>query len=300
MREICLHEIGHALGLVNHSQDPHDIMYPYLISQNALSQRDLKTFHMLYDFQPPDSVLRLARAPKGTPDYPFGLIALSSDDYDAYTRTATAYLRKHFAPFSAGPMLECNVRFFVDASGNVFNCRIFQGSSNDDFDQKVMDTLVSALPLPPAPEKLMKNRWSKAPLAFKFRSDGWVIPYVEPVPNQSDWFATNEEPSADDMMKALEKNEKATPKVIDPKLEPWILAVTQKAHDAWKVEGKGKTEVVIGVRKDGKIAHLIIMQPSGNDIFDNSALQACMGAEPYPAAPEATQDTTEINMLFEH
>ncbi len=32
-------------------------------------------------------------------------------------------------------MLECNVRCFVDSTGNIFNYRIFEGSTNDDFDQ---------------------------------------------------------------------------------------------------------------------------------------------------------------------
>ena len=37
MHAICLHEIGHALGLVNHSLDPHDVMYPYLLEHKSLS-----------------------------------------------------------------------------------------------------------------------------------------------------------------------------------------------------------------------------------------------------------------------
>jgi TonB family protein len=300
MRGICLHEIGHALGLVNHSLDPHDIMHPYLTQQKALSSRDIKTIKRLYEFRPPDSILQLARKPVPDPNYPFGLIVFSSDEYDAYTRQVVAQLLKHHSTFPARPMLECSVRFLVDSRGDIFNYRIFQGSTNDEFDQKVLTSLLAALPLPPVPEKLRKNQWSKAPLAMIFRSDGWVVPYVEPDPNQSDWLQTIEEPSPDEAMKDLAKDKTATPKVIDPSLEPWIVNVTQKAQGAWKAEGSGKTEVVVGIRNNGGIAHLVVVQSSGNKAFDSSVLNACMAAEPYPAAPDSSMDTIEVNMLFEH
>jgi len=297
MHSVCLHEIGHAIGLVNHSLDPHDVMYPYLSTQKSLSARDINTIHLLYDFRPPESFLQTARKQQSDPNYPNGLILLSSEDYDAYTRKVVARLLKNFAAFSAGPIYECSVRCLVDSSGNIFNYRIFQASGKDEFDQKVITSLLSAVPLPPVPEKLRHNQWAKAPIAIKFRSDGWVIPYIEP-DRQSDWLESIEQPSPDEMMKDLEKY-KATPKVIDPKLEPWIVEVTQKAQSAWKAEGGGKTEVVIGIRNNGSIAHMVIVQPSGDQAFDNSVLSACMAAEPYPVAPNATQDTTEVNMLFE-
>jgi TonB family protein len=261
---------------------------------------------MLYAFQPPPAVLLLPREPQLDreppldPNYPFGLIALSSDKYETYTRQVVAQLRKHFTAFSAGLMLECNIRCFVDSTGNIFNYKIFQGSSNDSFDRKALATLVSALPLPPPPVNLRNNKWSKTPIAFKFRSDGWIVPYVEPDPNQSDWLKTSEQPSPDELMKDLAKDTTATSKVTDPNLEPWIVAITQKAHDAWKVEGNGKAEVIAGIGSAGRITHLVITKPSGDESFDNSVLNACMSAEPYPAAPATTQGTTEVNMLFEH
>lgn len=300
MRAVCLHEIGHALGLVNHSLDPHDVMYPYLSVQTDLTVRDIKTMHMLYDFKPPDSILQLARKPHTDPNYPFGHIALSRDEYDTYTRSVVSKLLKHFSPFSKGPWLECNVRCFVDSTGNIFNYRIFEGSTNDAFDQAVMASLLSALPLPSPPAKLRENKWSRTPIALKFRSDGWVIPYVEPDPNQSDWLQISEAPSSDEMMKDLDRDKSAAPKVSDPSLEPWIILVTQKAREAWHVEGSGKTEVIVGIAKDGRIAHLVIRQSSGDETFDASVLKACTAAEPYPPPPNSSHDTTEVNMLFEH
>lgn len=302
MRGLCLHEIGHALGLVKHSPDPHDVMYPYLAQQRSLSTRDINTIQLLYDFTPPEPIMQFASKPQTDPNYPYpyGNIVLSSDDYDAYTKEIASKLLKHNSPFPARPMLECRVSFLVDSGGNIFNYRIFQGSANNEFDQKVLKSLLTALPLPQAPARLLKNKWSKVPIAFNFRSDGWVVPYVEPDPNQSEWLHSVEEPSPDEMMKAVEKEKITTPKVIDPSLEPWIIEVSQKAHAAWKADGTGKTEVVVGIRNNGRIAHLVVLQSSKNEAFDNSVLNACMSAEPYPAAPKATQDTTEVNLLFEH
>jgi TonB family protein len=275
-------------------------MYPFLAQQKSLSSRDIKTIHLLYAFKPPEPLLQLARSPQADPEHPTGLLGLSSEEYEAYTREVVAKLRKYFAPTPARPMFECTVSCLVDSDGNIFNYRIFQGSTNDEFDQRVIASLLSAMPLPPAPAKLRKNQWSKTPIALNFRSDGWVVPYVEPDPRQSDWLRTIEEPSPDEMMRELAKDKSSGPKVIDPNLEPWIVAVTQKAQGSWKMEGSGKTEVVVGIRNNGRIAHLVIVQSSGDDAFDKSVLNACMAAEPYPAAPNSSQDTTEVNMLFEH
>jgi predicted Zn-dependent protease/Tfp pilus assembly protein PilF len=51
IKQICLHEIGHALGMSGHSPNPQDIMYPSEeLSADArnLTDRDLKTLAHLY------------------------------------------------------------------------------------------------------------------------------------------------------------------------------------------------------------------------------------------------------------
>ena len=48
MRNICLHEVGHALGLQGHSPYKEDIMYPQLTVQDGISPRDLNTLKALY------------------------------------------------------------------------------------------------------------------------------------------------------------------------------------------------------------------------------------------------------------
>lgn len=138
------------------------------------------------------------------------LFGLSSDEYDAYTKRVVAHVRKHFKLVSHSPLLECTVSTLVDSTGKIFNYRIFQGSSNEEFDEDVIVSLLAALPLAYPPAKLRENKWSKAPIALKFRSDGWIVPYVEPDPRQSS---------------------------------------------------------------------------SGDEVFDNSVLSACMSAEPYPVRP---------------
>lgn len=45
---ICLHEIGHALGLMGHSPYPDDIMYPQLSVQTGITPRDAQTLHVVY------------------------------------------------------------------------------------------------------------------------------------------------------------------------------------------------------------------------------------------------------------
>ncbi|MBX9685446.1 MAG: tetratricopeptide repeat protein [Candidatus Obscuribacterales bacterium] len=64
IQAVCLHEIGHSIGLVGHSPNPSDIMFcsmPAADAKIALSQRDLGTIRHLYA---PD--VQIAIKPKST------------------------------------------------------------------------------------------------------------------------------------------------------------------------------------------------------------------------------------------
>jgi len=47
LHNICLHEIGHSLGLMGHSPNTDDIMYP-LPTANRITPRDARTLHVVY------------------------------------------------------------------------------------------------------------------------------------------------------------------------------------------------------------------------------------------------------------
>ena len=46
-----LHELVHALGLSEHSDEPNDIMYPFLVKQETLSPNDILRLKALYELQ---------------------------------------------------------------------------------------------------------------------------------------------------------------------------------------------------------------------------------------------------------
>jgi hypothetical protein len=48
LRNLVAHELGHALGLLGHSESPEDLMYSQTDERSAISDRDVNTLRMLY------------------------------------------------------------------------------------------------------------------------------------------------------------------------------------------------------------------------------------------------------------
>lgn len=52
IRLTAAHEWGHMLGIWNHSYDPADLMYPYLIANRIITNRDVQTLRKAYTLDP--------------------------------------------------------------------------------------------------------------------------------------------------------------------------------------------------------------------------------------------------------
>jgi len=49
LRNIVAHELGHAIGLLGHSPNNGDLMFPITDEHSRISERDLNTIKRLYD-----------------------------------------------------------------------------------------------------------------------------------------------------------------------------------------------------------------------------------------------------------
>ncbi len=79
IRVISAHEWGHMLGVWNHSPDPVDLMYPFKVGPEAISNRDALTLLHAYTFAPDLDLSGMApNPPFSAADAPPG--AIGGDD----------------------------------------------------------------------------------------------------------------------------------------------------------------------------------------------------------------------------
>jgi colicin import membrane protein len=76
-------------------------------------------------------------------------------------------------------------------------------------------------------------------------------------------------------------------------IEAWILPMPQE--EARKLQATA----LLTVSREGDVAHLKLLQPSGNPLFDDSLLRAIKQAAPLPPLPEDYQGAfLEVEMRF--
>ena len=92
---------------------------------------------------------------------------------------------------------------------------------------------------------------------------------------------------------------------VNPLEQKYYLDVKDKIYAAWNMPstaaGKSNLEmdVVIRIRKDGKLVDVSVDKGSGNRIYDESVMRAVRVAEPYPPIPAALdRDSIEIAFAF--
>jgi predicted Zn-dependent protease len=80
VRTLCLHEVGHSLGLLGHSANPKDIMFctaPIIDEEEHLSKRDVATINNLYDLPLDQVSMLLAYLEHETHGNAFNLIRIA-------------------------------------------------------------------------------------------------------------------------------------------------------------------------------------------------------------------------------
>lgn len=111
-----LHEIGHMIGLKEHSNNPADIMYPFT-KGGGISERDLQTFNELYSKEPTytnPSGIKLSQISKNIILIDQGREYINEGKY----KKAYRYLRRMSDAFDAGMIDELDYLMGIAAYGS--------------------------------------------------------------------------------------------------------------------------------------------------------------------------------------
>lgn len=309
LREICMHEIGHALGMHNHSPDPHDVMYPACtVIPQKLSKRDANTLGIIYNFRPSDAVLAKIRTYSGnlTSVKP---VNLSREQADAYCKLLSARLCAVELATQGGNLLSCDILLLLDADGCIYNYRIIRRSNSIAFDQSVLSALVTSIPLPKPPDGILKTTADSVErllLAFTCLSDGKIVPAQPPVDQSGQYVPCAEAGPA----QPLYESEKASALAsvagagangggsisVDAY---WSAQVIKLARANFQQTDSGNIVLSMGIKSDGRIAHLNVKQSAANAFVEKAAIDSCILAEPYPKPPGNGDFVRELEISFE-
>lgn len=298
LREICMHEIGHALGMRYHSPDPHDVMYPVCsVNPQKLSLRDANTLGIIYRFRPSEAVLAKVRSYDGTvaAGKP---VFLSEEQSAAYCRALENRL-KSASITSGAAKYRCDVVLLLDASGNIYNYRITKRSDSVSFDQSVLSSLVTSIPLPKPPDGILSggsDDVQRLLLAFTCSSDGKVVPAAPPSVQNADFVPCNEAAPATPLYDDDQASHPGAPHQDDA---AWVRQVRELAKTNFHPMGTGSLVVTIGIKPDGAVAHLGIKQSTANAFFEKAAIDSCILAEPYPKPPGNGDFVRELDISFD-
>ncbi len=305
LREICMHEIGHALGMHNHSPDPHDVMYPACtVVPQKLSMRDANTLGIIYNFKPSDAILAKIRTYSGkltsvTP------ISLSRAQAQSYCDLLSARLSAVTSSTKSASPLSCDILLLLDEDGCIYNYRITRRSSSIAFDQSVLSALVTSIPLPKPPDGILTSTpetVERLLLAFTCSSDGKIVPAQPPVDATGEYVPCAEAGPAQPLYEqekasAVAKNGGAAG-ASKPDDAQWAAQVAKLAKANFQ-QDSGGIVVSMGIKPDGSVAHLNIKQSTANVFVEKAAIDSCILAEPYPKPPGNGDFVRELEISFD-
>ncbi len=314
LREICMHEIGHALGMHNHSPDPHDVMYPACtVVPQKLSMRDANTLGIIYNFKPSDAILAKIHSYSGklTSVKP---VSLSRAQAQSYCDLLSARLSAVTSSTKSASPLSCDILLLLDEDGCIYNYRITRRSSSIAFDQSVLSALVTSIPLPKPPDGILTSTpetIERLLLAFTCSSDGKIVPAQPPVDATGEYVPCAEAGPA----QPLYEQEKASaecknggalgasktgeaPGATKPDDAQWAAQVAKLAKANFQ-QDSGGIVVSMGIKPDGSVAHLNIKQSTTNVFVEKAAIDSCILAEPYPKPPGNGDFVRELEISFD-
>jgi len=299
LREICMHEIGHALGMRYHSPDPHDVMYPVCsVNPQKLSIRDANTLGIIYRFRPSEAVLAKVRSYDGS-DTSGKPVFLSQEQSQAYCKALEDRLKSGSIKDGTAKY-RCDVVLLLDSSGNIYNYRITKRSDSVTFDQSVLSSLVTSIPLPKPPDGILSCSGSDVQrllLAFTYSSDGKVVPAAPPAIQNADFVPCSEAAPATPLYP--DDQSASHPGAPHQDDAQWVSQVRELAKSNFHPMGTGSLVVTIGIKPDGAVAHLGIKQSTANAFFEKAAIDSCILAEPYPKPPGNGDFVRELDISFD-